>query len=84
MSSCRSCGASITWAVAESGKRIPVDAQPVANGNLRLSQEPGDGSFTIQRARVTGSTIDLLDPTDDGARYVSHYATCPDAADWRR
>jgi hypothetical protein len=33
---CSSCGALIFWARTTRGNRIPIDANPVANGNLRL------------------------------------------------
>lgn len=30
MSTCRSCGAEIVWAVTPAGKMMPLDAKPVA------------------------------------------------------
>jgi hypothetical protein len=62
--------------VTESGKSIPLDAEPVAHGNIRLVDN---------RAVVVGvGTLDLLDATDDGVRWVSHFVTCPDRDKWRR
>lgn len=85
MSRCRSCSAPVIWCVTpviwcvtEKGKRMPVDATPTAAGNLRL-----DGS-TPPVARVVGAAVDLFDDADDGTRYVSHYATCPDSDEWRQ
>lgn len=77
MSTCRSCGASIRWAITErSGKRIPVDAEPVAEGgNLLLTTD--DPPI----ARVV--SVDQL-VIDDGVRFVSHFATCPNADAHRR
>lgn len=72
---CRSCNASILWLHTANGERMPVDTQPVADGNLRIING---------RAIVTGATIDLLDPTDDGTRYVSHFASCPESREWRK
>lgn len=80
MSLCKSCSAEIRWAFTANGERIPVDRHPVAGGNLRLIQ--GEG-LRID-ARVVGSTIDMLDPTDDGTRWMPHHATCPDAEQWRQ
>lgn len=33
---CRSCGAAIIWAKTINGKAIPLDAEPVAGGNVSL------------------------------------------------
>lgn len=76
---CTSCQADIVWCVTDAGKRIPVDALPAPGGNLRLIDE---GQVT--RAVVAGAGIDLFDPTDTGVRHVSHFATCPNAAEHRR
>lgn len=75
---CRSCQAPIVWAITEAGERMPVDPHPVAGGSvrLRLDERP-------PRASVVGSTIDLFDRTDDGTRHEAHWATCPDADEWR-
>lgn len=78
-STCRSCGAPIVWAVTEAtGARIPIDAEPAPDGNLRV--RPGEPP----KAAVVGATIDLLDPEDDGTRYLSHFVTCPNADEHRR
>lgn len=79
MPTCTSCGAEIVWTITEAGKRSPVDAVPAVNGNLRLTPESG---FT--RSRAAGAAIDLTDPDDDGARYLSHFATCAHADEHRR
>jgi len=34
VSECRSCGASIIWAITSNGKRIPLDAEPVERPGL--------------------------------------------------
>jgi hypothetical protein len=31
---CRSCGASIEWAITPNGKKMPLDKEPVADGNI--------------------------------------------------
>lgn len=72
MSTCSTCGAPITWARTEKGdKSIPLDPAPAANGNLVL----GDGGVRAH--------LPLFDPPDI-PRYVSHFATCPDADQHRR
>lgn len=71
LSQCRSCGASIVWAITSSGKAMPVDAAPSENGTLVLTLVGGE-----QHVRVV--------PSDDPRpRFRAHFATCPDAESWR-
>lgn len=70
MSECRSCGAPITWAITDNGKRIPLDAEPAPNGNLILV----DG---VARTPRIDDDVPFL-------QYVSHFATCPNAQQHRR
>lgn len=71
MSRCRSCAAEITWVKTTAGKMIPLDVEPVDQGNIVLV----DG-----RAVVTGQATLL---GDEGPRYVAHFVTCPDADEHR-
>lgn len=78
---CASCGADILFAnSAATGKRMPIDAGPVEGGNIRLEPRPRP---LPPLAHVIGPTLDLFNSDDDGTRYVSHFATCPNAATWR-
>lgn len=36
MSSCRSCGEPVIWALTQREKRMPVDVVPVVGGNIEL------------------------------------------------
>jgi hypothetical protein len=78
MSSCRSCHARIRWAMTPQGKRIPVDAEPVENGNLALHV---DVSLDLVAVPVAPGQTFI---GDDGKRYVAHFATCDDPARWRK
>lgn len=80
MSACKACTARIVWCYTINGKRIPIDAHPAADGNMRITVD-ADGT---RRALSAGPTIDLLDEQDDGTRYVSHFATCPFADQLRK
>jgi hypothetical protein len=72
MAACRSCDAEITWATSEqTGKPIPLDATPTANGNLALVNG---------KAHYYGADDERL----HRERYTSHFATCPEAASWRK
>lgn len=66
---CRSCQAPIIWVRTTAGRRMPLDAQPTAQGNVVLR----DGVATV-----------LSGPAPDGNGRMPHHATCPDAAQWRR
>lgn len=70
MSLCSKCNKPITWVYTESGRRMPLDPLPAADGNIVYS---GDGP---DRVRV-------LKKSDEGdlflaglQRYKSHFATC--------
>jgi hypothetical protein len=71
---CRSCTAPIVWATTGGGKRMPVDAEPVADGNVELSPVNGNPVATVLDAPS-------LIP---GALRRSHFVTCPDAGAWRQ
>jgi hypothetical protein len=74
---CGSCHARIRWALTGSGKRIPVDRDPVPDGNLFYVGDE-DGPPTV--AVITKGRR----PPPGADRYTSHFATCPNAASHRR
>ena len=80
---CHSCGAAIYWiGMAVTGRAHPVNPKPVeyvpdSKGPLQLIAKDG----TAPRGRAPG----LFDsPEDVRIAYVSHFATCPDAGQWRK
>jgi hypothetical protein len=76
MSACRSCQAIIIWARTFDDTRMPLDAEPCPEGNVRLF---GDG-----RARVL-TNDERFAAIECGQRlYRSHFATCPNAKAHRR
>ena len=69
MSKCRSCGAAIIWCKTANGKAMPVDAEPVKDGNLC----------------VTNGVAHAPTEADGfGPRFKSHFGECPHAAKHRR
>lgn len=66
---CRTCGAPIVWIVTPAGKAHPVDAKP--EKRWIVQNEITDGPT----AGLSGTLVDT---------YVSHFATCPQAAEHRR
>jgi hypothetical protein len=74
---CRSCGAEVIWTQTQrSGKRMPVDAEPVGGGKFIL--EPGNDDDT-----PIAIFIGPRDPYT-GPRYESHFSTCPNASQHRQ
>ncbi len=69
---CKSCGAEILFVVTTNGKLMPLDAQPVAGGNVVLDP-------ALDRARVLKK-----DEAWEGDRYVAHFASCPNGSVHRR
>lgn len=75
MASCRSCGAQIGWATDIGGKPVPVDPGEREDGTLAV-QEAG-GKLHARYLRKDGAV------TAGERRTVSHFATCPQAGEWR-
>ena len=72
---CRSCGAPIIWALTKHDRRIPLDPIPVPDGNINISvDENGQTRSEIVNAPLFSSA----------PLYVSHFVTCPNAAQHRR
>jgi hypothetical protein len=70
-SQCSTCKAAVIWGRTAKGRPMPVDAEPVADGEWMLER----GALVYQ-----GPGPSLL----PGARYRSHFATCADADLHRR
>lgn len=73
---CGSCHSEIEWATSEAGRAIPIDAQPVDDGNLAVRRVGNE-----LHSRVV-KPDDELGP--DEKRGVSHFATCPNANQHRK
>ena len=79
-SSCRACGATITFIKTQAGKTMPVDANAVSfvAGGSELFVLP-DGST----AHGTRCEYGKGDQTEQ-IGYISHFATCPSADRFRK
>lgn len=72
--SCVACGTSVTMCFhVTTGKRAPIDTEPSEDGNV---QRVGEDRYRIITAKAPA------DP--DAPRFKSHFATCTDAARFRR
>lgn len=77
MSRCRSCEAEVLWTMTEHGKRMPLDAEPYDG------PEPS-GLFVLRGEGDTPQAVAATPESFPGEPlFRSHFATCPDANDWR-
>lgn len=68
---CKSCGALITWVRTKAGKRMPLDPVPAEDGNVVIDESG--------IAHVLGKGEEW-----HGDRYRSHFSSCVHAAFHRR
>jgi len=83
---CRSCGAPVWWVLSTTGKRLPLDAEPSPAGTVMVhgggEEEAAPVGEVLTGDRLTRARA--MVERGDLALYVSHFATCPHADDWRR
>jgi hypothetical protein len=79
VSRCRACQAPIIWTVtAKTGKKMPVDEEPKPYGDFFLEERGRDlVAHHVNSQHGLAVTI----KTD---RFVSHFGTCPQAAEFRK
>lgn len=71
---CKGCQRLILFATAASGAQIPIDPDPTPAGNLLLSLRGGVLHSEYVKGEVEANR----------RRYVSHFSTCPEAAQYRK
>ena len=77
---CRGCGAHIVWIPTPGGKSMPCDAEQV----LYRARKGANGKVITPNGEVLSADIDVAPETATGVGYVSHFATCPAANEFRR
>lgn len=80
---CRSCGARLIWCLTEAGNRMPVDAEPVEDGNLAMFMVGGTPHCKAL-PKIDHADEDLMAAVLPVERYKSHFATCVHAAQHRK
>lgn len=78
---CSSCGRAIIWATSPSGARLPLDARPAVMYYIDNATPPNAVAVT---AHVIAQPKDMFDEEqvlEAPRTYVSHFLTCPNAAD---
>jgi hypothetical protein len=77
---CRSCGADVLWVQWRSGKRMPVDAVP----DMRPPPKGGTLVLFVSHGKLFVHTYDAVADGPKRNRFTSHFATCPEAGEWRK
>jgi hypothetical protein len=72
---CRSCDMPIIWARTEYGNLIPLDAEP---------NKPKADMALVDGVAKKIDQADLFTEVYAGDKYLSHWASCPKAHEWRR
>jgi len=80
---CKICGAAVLWATTKNGKTTPLDAEPAENGNLELVTMGGK-LHAVPAGKQPLNSEPVLFCEPGAKRYRSHFATCPEAGDWRK
>lgn len=83
MSKCRSCGAGIFWAVNKSGKAEPLDKEPREDGNIEIVGTGRHFDRPVPLIRHL-TADDTLPGFETPPRFVSHFASCPNASTHRK
>lgn len=97
MSACRSCEAPIVWAQTTDGKAIPLDGEDQGGYTAPAPDPDGPALYTGRRVMGRfGGTVMVVrivpvdgelfpgDEPADSSRFRPHFATCPDAEEWRQ
>jgi hypothetical protein len=78
---CRSCDAPVLWVETSAGRKMPLDPEPVEDGNVVITAEAPLG---LRTEAVVLTKADLAQIHPDRLRYRSHFSTCPHADQHRR
>ena len=80
MSTCRSCGARVTWVrSAATGKWMILDEDPLRGGNVVVIR----GADGTPKAHVYRDWEAAIEAHPCMPRYQDHHVSCPQAGDWR-
>jgi len=88
---CDECRALIFFAVTKKGKLMPLDADPTIDGNVFLDPFPatrrsGAPSEMMLATVLTKKSLEYVRENYDerGPLYMPHFATCTNAARFKR
>ncbi|HSN21678.1 MAG TPA: hypothetical protein VLS49_13430 [Usitatibacter sp.] len=69
---CRSCSAPIIFAITKNDRRIPLDPEPVADGNILVT----NGLDASGKPAKFAEQVDRAIQPPGKALYRSHFASC--------
>lgn len=77
---CRGCGKSIIWIQTQGGKSMPCDPEQVV-----YWQKPGGSQKIVTpNGEVLSAELEGEQEKATGIGYISHFATCPQAGQFRK
>jgi hypothetical protein len=77
MSTCRSCQAPVQWLEnVTTGKRAPIDAEPVIDGNVEIDEAAG--TYRVVTGREQDQAVAERRPL-----HLNHFVTCPQSTAWK-
>lgn len=80
---CSDCRKPIMWPWTTNGERMPVDADPVPNGNVIVYPDPGNHRRLL--ADVIDKGLRRAGMAADGWKFRQHHRlSCPHADRWAR
>jgi hypothetical protein len=83
VSTCKSCGARIIWARTSLGAKMPIDQLATSDGNaVVVGRVLGESTPIV--VVLTRDSLARAREQGDLLLYRSHFASCPDAEQWRR
>lgn len=77
---CTSCSAPVEWALTHNFKRMPIDAAPAPDPTNLIAWRDTDGEIHVRDRDGIGAT----DAPSDARYATSHFATCPNADQFRK
>lgn len=80
MSTCKSCNQEIRWIKLESGKMHPCEPKPITYRDC----DNGDKLITLDGGVIHVVHGIATAPIEESIGFVSHFANCPQADQWRR
>lgn len=80
MAKCKGCGRDIIWIKTGAGKSMPLDPEPV----MYWEKSKAKGKVVTPNGELLSCVFEGDPEKATGIGYVSHWATCPSAGDFKK